>query len=114
MTRVTLRLPDELYQRLQALSQRSGASLNGAIVSTLNDALPPRDSTTERQTPLQEEISRLRVVLADLIEDVDVTRFPESVRPSGSPVDREAFLASMPRLNPPISQTIIEEREDRI
>lgn len=113
MTRVTLRLPDDLYQRLQVLSQQSGASLNGAIVSTLNEALSPHDSMPERRTRLQDEISRLRVVLADLLVDEEDSEFFSAGPREDSVADRMRFLESMPRLDPPLSQTIIEEREDR-
>jgi hypothetical protein len=86
-TRVTIELPDDLHKRLAEASRRSGESI---------DALIPR-------------------LLAHIL-----VRTPASwtllIEPGtgGGPALLEPLDRSdLPVLDPPLSQTVIEEREDR-
>ena len=109
--RVTVRLPDELHRRLEARASSVGASLNQTIVSTLHEALARSndDQTDDRA----EERRRIRMALGDLVVEFDESDLPPELRPGDDLPDRDAFRESLPRLDPPISRAIIEDREDR-
>lgn len=56
MVRLTLRLSDDLYQRLCAVAKRKDVSLNQAIVDTLDHELPPTPAPApENETPRERE-----------------------------------------------------------
>jgi hypothetical protein len=110
--RVTLRLPDELHQRLQERSHRAGASLNQTVVAVISDALA-REGAAEHLGERDEQVRYIRVALGDLTVEWDDSGLPSELRPSARPLDRDAFLRSLPRLTPPLSATIVEERDDR-
>jgi hypothetical protein len=100
-----------LHQRLEARSRAAGASLNQTIVSTLHEALArsePED--TDDQTV---ELRHIRMALGDLVVELDASELPPELRPSDDLPDRDAYRESLPRLDPPLSRTIIEGREDR-
>ena len=61
-----------------------------------------------------EEMALIRAALGDEIEEIDILNFPPELRPGPEPVDHAALRASMPVLDPPLSRTIIDERDDRI
>jgi hypothetical protein len=71
-----------------------------------------------RKKPLRErksaasEVARLRVALEEMLVEVDFSELPQSIRPKAKRVDREALFRSLPRLKPPLSATIIEERSE--
>jgi plasmid stability protein len=112
MARITLRLPDELHRRLRVAAREAGRSLNEEIVTILTERL---DGESERQdeTPLQRERRRIREALGDLVVDFRPEDFAPFFHPLPDDFDRDAFFNSLPRLDPPLSQTIIEDREDR-
>jgi hypothetical protein len=114
MARVTLRLPDDLHQRLVADSQKLNVSMNELAVAALRDGLARQEAERSAERSLSEQVRRLRSVLGDLVVDIDVNQFPAAVRPNAQMPDRDDLFNSLPRLNPPLSATVIEEREDRI
>ena len=63
---------------------------------------------------LLEEVKKGReIVITD--RGKPVARLVPLVRRTGKPFpDLSAFRAGMPRLDPPLSQTIIEDREERL
>lgn len=65
------------------------------------------------KSALQEEMKHIRAALGDLVVDLDVNRFPLHLRPSDALPDRDTYRRSLPRLTPPLSATIIEDRADR-
>ena len=109
--RVTLRLPDELHHRLAARSRAAGASLNQTIVSTLHEALArcEGDVMDDRAAELQ----HIRTALGDLVVELDESELPPELRPDEDLPDTDVLRASMPRLDLPLSATIIADREDR-
>ena len=113
MTRVTLRLPDDLHQRLRAAAQRTGAPLNQLIVATLSEALMGDDLVGKDESPLMEQVQHIRTALSGLAVDLDANQLPPHLRPGDELPDRAAFQQSLPTLDPPISATIIADREDR-
>ena len=110
MTRVTLRLPPEVHKRLVAAAQESCVSLNQTIVDILSDAVGSGKSELPGETPLEAERRRIRAALGDLLIDIRPEDWEPFFGPPMDPARRKAILESIPPLNPPLSQTIIEER----
>ncbi len=128
MVRFTIRLPDELHERLWARSRETRVSLNHHIVAALAAALPAVESEDgaragaaacpgsagEVERPSREqEMALLRHALRDLLVDIDDSWFL-TPRQRLSPAERAAFLESLPVLNPQVSTTIIGDCKDRI
>jgi hypothetical protein len=116
MVRVTLRLPEDVYDRIQRASRDSGRSLNQVMVDALRDAdlscgPPPDASDFEKlrwvarahAPPWTDEDDAL---MAEVFPDDD---------PDAPPPTREELWARMPLLQPEnlASRMIIEDREDR-
>ena len=81
----------------------------GSIVSGLRHALGlgrwhPRDDAADRR-------ERIRLALAPISVKLDPAVWGDWLTPLPDDFDLAAFRASMPVLDPPLSQTIIEERE---
>jgi hypothetical protein len=103
---LTLWLPDDLHRRLRAASQRSDVSMNETAITLLSDALGHRQADDGDGSPLAEQVRHIRAALGDLA--LPANAFAEG------PADETALeRLDRPRLNPPLSQTISEEREDR-
>lgn len=113
MTRVTLRLPEELHRRLRAASTRTGSSLNELIVAALNTALS-RDHTASRtEHSLQDQIRYVRMALGELALDPDMNHLPAHLRRDEDLPGPDVLRHSLPELVPSLSDTIIADREDR-
>ena len=110
MARVTLRLPDALHARLVAESRATYRSLNELIVESLQARLP------EEPMSADEKRERMRKALGDLLVDVDdiMPLWPGEEEDDSPLLTHEELAARLPKLDPPISQTIIEDREDRV
>jgi hypothetical protein len=111
---ITIELPDEMYERLLAVSRDSGSSLDATIAELVGRSLNNNgrafgnlDVAARRR-----ELQRIRAALGPLVEH------PAPIQEGTSSLwDAESaaeFRRSMPVLDPPLSQTIIEEREDRV
>ena len=116
MVRVTLRLPDDVYERIQRASRESGRSLNQVMVDALRDGelacgpLPGasdfeklRWAAREHAPPWADEDDSL---MAEVFPDDD---------PDAPPPTREELWARMPhfRSGNLASRMIIEDRKDR-
>src|SRR5690349_3605575 len=113
--RITLRLPDDLHHRLAARERAAGASLNQTIVSALHDSLSRRERDADPDASEREaQVQQVRLALGDLVVELDETELPEHLRAGGSRPDIEALRGSLPRLDPPLSATVIADREDRV
>lgn len=72
MSRLTVRLPDSLHERLKTQAEREGVSLNQYIVYTLTRAVTAADLESQRQPfeqitrgyPAEEAEAALRNLLA--------------------------------------------------
>jgi hypothetical protein len=110
MTRITLRLPDEVHRRLVASARGSALSLNQTIVAILSDALGCGKSSRAQGTPLDTERRRVREALGDVAVEFDTEDFARFVKRPLSEIDREALFRSMAGVN--LSAGIIEERDE--
>ncbi|HYU18789.1 MAG TPA: YlcI/YnfO family protein [Chloroflexota bacterium] len=113
MARLTLRLPDDLHRRMRAASERTGASLNQLIVAALSDALARQAAEGQTKDPLDEQVQHVRRALGDLAVELEMSYLPLHLRPREDLPDPDTLRQSMPELVPPLSATIIADREDR-
>jgi hypothetical protein len=109
--RVTLRPPDNVYRRLAHASQDSKRSLNELIVQALEQSdLTPR--RPEGMTPQQHLNWALRDLGGPLSEaEIAALAWDDDDLPDISDEELDALLFG---INPPVSQTILEDREDRL
>jgi hypothetical protein len=112
MIRITLRLPDEVHRRLVERAGASALSLNQSIVDILSDALGCGKSSRLYETPLEAERRRLRQALGDSVVEYKARDFASALTKWRTPDELDAVLASLQVLHPPLSRTIIEEREE--
>ena len=109
MTRITLRLPDQMHQAFQQLARRAGISLNEAMVAALQQSLTRREaSNTESNLVYERQV--IELALQGLLAELPMSRL--SVKD-----DRNATRTpheEVPLLTPPLSSTILEERSDRL
>jgi hypothetical protein len=112
--RVTIEIPDDVYERLVAASRAAGSSLDATIVSLVTPSLPNGvDSTLPGETPDGlDEFHRAQAALRErLRQGLDTS---DLRRRRFDPESAAEFRGRMPVLDPPLSQTIIEGREDRV
>lgn len=107
MARVTLRLPEPLHARLVEESRATDRSLNELIVESLEARLPEAPSADEKR-------ERMRRALGPLLVSADDLLPPWEDEQDTPLLTHEELRARLPRLDPPMSQTIIDEREDRV
>jgi hypothetical protein len=82
----------------------NGQSVEDALMEIVRRAFPTRD----------EEVRRLREALGDDLENPDADLLPTELRPRESPIDHDTLRALMPVLDPPLSATVVSERDDRV
>ena len=114
MTRVTLRLPDDLHRRLNAASERYGTSLNQLIVAALSGALARDDLAGPAGDSVTAQVQQIRRALGDLVIEMDTDFLPPGTRAREDLPDSDTLRQSMPTLHPPLSATVISDREDRV
>lgn len=107
MARVTLRLPESLHARLIAESRAVEKSLNEVIVQSLEARLPAASPH------LGDEQARMRAALGDLLVSADDLLPPWGDEQDTPLLSHVELQARLPRLDPPLSRTIIDDREDR-
>ena len=113
MTRLTLRLPADLSERLRDESRRAGVSLNQMIVATLRTAITQSQPTGSQSDPLKEQVQHVRTALRDLVTEIDLSQFPPNLRPHKEDFGGDRPVSNAPQLNPPLSETILEERREQ-
>lgn len=113
MARITLRLPEDLHRRLHSAFERTGSSLNQLIVAALTDTLAQAEVAEQMEGSLLERVRHIRRTLGDLAVELDVRDLPPHLRPRQDMPDTDAIRQSMPELVPPLSATIIADREER-
>ena len=114
MARVTVRLPEDLHCRLRAAAERTRTSLNQLIITTLSDALARDAAASQAVDPLFEQAQHVRRALGDLAIELDLNHLPPHLRPREDLPSSDALRRSMPQLVPPLSATIIADRDDHV
>jgi len=113
VARITLRLPEDLHRRLHSASERTGSSLNQMIVAALRDALARAEVAEEMEGSLLERVRHIRRTLGDLVVELETRDLPPHLRPREDLPDTDTIRQSMPELVPPLSATIIADRQER-
>jgi hypothetical protein len=110
----TLTIPDHLYEQLQ----HAATEKQRPVADLLNEAIAIVVSTSGQHEAIpltrDEEQRRIRAVMKDQIwseEDVDQL-FPWLNDNPMSDEEVDEILANLPVLDPPLSQTIIQMREE--
>jgi uncharacterized protein len=114
--RVTLRLPESVYERVVNASAESGRSLNQVMVEALRDA----DLKLKLPTEMS-EFERLRWSLRDIAppwtdeDDALMAQVFGDDVPDAPEITHEELWEMMPKLPPEkwASKHLIEDREDR-
>src|SRR6185437_6216624 len=96
MSRVTLRLPEELHDRLRDVAHRTGVSLNEVIVSALRDALTCNEGP-EAGGSLLKQVRLARAALTDLAVDVDTAWIGAEFGRRAEVPTAEELIRSLPR-----------------
>jgi len=113
MTRITLRLPDDLHRRLEDACRRSGTSLNRMIVAALAQALERRDASADGQSALMDQVSHIQTALREMTVEIATKHLPSQLRPERD-VTGQKRPRALPTLVPPLSSTILEERREQV
>lgn len=106
MVRLTLRLPESLSDRLGRLARRRKTSLNQLIVTCLSEAVPE-----EAGDGHEEELRRAKAALGT--PEIDVSHWRKRLGLAAVTPNGDSLFESLPKLEPPLSRTIIEDRDDR-
>lgn len=115
MATLTITIPDELYERLKFINDASDSSLDDTIVAGLDRAYPRDEWRARTRIEIEEERRKVREALKDIVITLDWDEYHCGSRQAPmSDAEREAVLKTLPILDPPMSQIIIEDREDRI
>ena len=86
---------------------------SASLLAGIRHALGKREQMEPGLAPREQERRRMREAMGDLLAPpIDFDNWPERLRPTVDMLDRDTLRASMPRLDPPLSQTISEERDD--
>ena len=116
-TRITLELPDSLMERIAETSRRLDRSPEQVILALLEGDIPPtrvamqpsaavpseRVSQPLGTPPTEEEMQQFADMMQTIWDEDDDEPVPT----------HEELWAMMPVLDPPLSQTVIDMREDR-
>jgi len=107
MAKLTVRIPDELHERLVVRGRAAGKSLNQLIVDSV------RRSLDAPAAPKLNERERLEEALGDLLATPAEKTFVEPDDEETPLLSHEELQRIMPRLTPSLSESIIADREDR-
>lgn len=87
--------------------------MNEVIVAALRDALSRAEEAEGVEGAPLERVQHIRRILGDLAIELDVRGLPPHLRPRDDLPDTDTLRRSMPDLIPPVSATIVADREDR-
>jgi hypothetical protein len=101
MPQLTVDIADDLYEELQAVVQRRDMPFEDIL-----------DMALERFLAHDAHVRQLREAMGDICDDP--TAYSDAPKTGLSRAQRRKLLRDIPPLDPPLSQTVIEDREDRI
>ncbi len=110
----TLTISDTLYDRLQAATNRQRQTVDAFLFEVV-EMVDPTDGSLDAGTQMRdEEMQRLRDALHGRVwTEHDVRRYRARTGfPRMTADERRRVIASMPVLDPPLSATIIEMRDE--
>jgi hypothetical protein len=83
------------------------------VVAAVRDALE-RGAVEKMADPVREQVRYIREALGDLVVELDVASLPPQLRPNEDLPHTDALRETMPQLVPPLSATIVDDRQDRL
>jgi hypothetical protein len=83
------------------------------IVAAITQALEQGSDVSEGDGGLMEQVSHLRTALREITTEISARRLPAQVRPEPRGAVRKRRVRA-PKLVPPLSSTILEERRERV
>ncbi len=112
---ITLTVPDDLYEQMKHLTDGSEEAIKRLMVRILEQEYGSKHENQTASTARDERTRQLRRAMGDRASAVDPEEYLRRVgiEPMTDEEMREV-LATIPVLDPPLSQTVIEEREDRL
>jgi plasmid stability protein len=108
-----LTIPDQLYERIKALAAREQQSVEDYSIEAL-DSVVSESEQVNAAASRDEQLQRVREAMQGKVwtED-DVDAFFEALGlPEMTDEEAERIVADIPPLDPPLSQTVIEMREE--
>jgi hypothetical protein len=98
---------------LLAIAVIVAALSTASLLAGIRHALGKRETVQPELTPHEAELRRIREALGDMLAPpIDFSNWPEHLRPTPDMPDRDTLRGSMPKLSPPLSQTIREDRDE--
>ncbi len=114
---VTIRLtvPHHLYERMKQSTDGSEDAVKRLMVRILEQEYGSKNENQTASSARDERIRQLRQATGDRASAVDPEEYLRrlGIKPMTDEEMREV-LATIPVLDPPLSQTVIEERQDRL
>ncbi len=109
----TLTIPDKLYERLQALAAGQQRSVDEFMIEMIENVAP---DNARNSAPLtrEEETRRLREAMTGIImSEAEVAKLLPWLDDDPMTEDEiDEILANLPVLDPPLSQIIIQMRDE--
>ncbi len=105
------RLPNVLTGLIVAVAAMLVMGVSASMLSNLRHAFGRRHRHDAPSSDAERDRTRQALALAPVLVDLDPKIWGESLQPLPQDFDFDAFRSSMPILDPPLSQTIIDERE---
>jgi len=109
----TLTIPDKLYEQLAALAAEKQRSVDEYSIEAL-EKVASDDAQAGAPLTRDEQLRRIHEVMGDRIwTQDDIDAFFEGLGiPEMSAEEAEQIIATIPPLDPPLSQTVIEMRDE--
>jgi hypothetical protein len=107
---VTVTISEDLAERIKRGTGDPVCGLEHAVITALEEKYPDEPS---KPMTVEEERQRLREAMADILAPQDwMSGLLEEWGGPMSPEEEEEYYRTMPVLDPPLSQTIIEMRDE--
>lgn len=98
---------------LIAFTAVAALASTASLIAGLRHALRREHAAEPPLDDREAERQRIREIMGDLLAPpVNYDNWPEHLRPHPDLPDRDALRARMPVLDPPLSETVIEERNE--
>lgn len=92
-----------------------GLTITASLIGGLRHALRRREKSASGSglTSAEAERKRIHEALGDLLAPpIDYSLYPPHLRPGPDLPDRDTLRAMLPKLDPPLSKTIADERDE--
>jgi predicted transcriptional regulator len=113
MMTITITLPNELYEQLLATAERENRPVDEIAIAGIAREVGPSESSPVQLTREEEKRLIQEAMPGRIWTDEDVSQlFPWLDEHPMTEEEIDEILASLPILDPPLSQTIIQMRDE--